>query len=68
MTPERVREIREAAGLTQAGLAALLRMTAGKRTVRRWEVGDVPVTGPVSIVLELLAAGELPARYREAAQ
>lgn len=68
MTPARVREIREGAGLTQAGLASLLRMAAGKRTVRRWEVGDVPVTGPASILLEMLAAGELPARYRKAGQ
>lgn len=56
--------IRKRAGLTIVALAALLRV-ADRRTVRRWEKGEVPVTGPASIVLELLDTGELPARYRD---
>jgi DNA-binding transcriptional regulator YiaG len=63
MTPTRVVAIRTEAGLTQTELAELLRMS-DRRTVRRWEKGEVPVTGPASILLELLASGELPTRYQ----
>lgn len=59
---ETVRAIRKQAGLSQAGLAALLRI-ADLRTVRRWETGDVPISGPASIILELLDAGELSERF-----
>lgn len=62
MKPDRVRAIREEAGLTQLGLAQLLRMS-DRRTVRRWEKNVIPVSGPASIILEMLAAGELPARF-----
>ena len=62
MTPERIRTIRRQAGLTQTGLAAVLRIT-DIRTIRRWETGDVPISGPASIILEMLDAGELPERY-----
>lgn len=62
MTPSEVQSIRKRAGLSQSGLAALLRI-ADVRTVRRWETGDVPVSGPASVVLEMLDAGELPERY-----
>lgn len=63
MTPAEIIAIRKRAGLTQSGLAALLRI-ADKRTVRRWEAGDIAVSGPASIVLELLDRGELPERFR----
>ena len=63
MTPQQIQSIRKRAGLSQSGLAALLRVS-DVRTIRRWETGDVPVSGPASIVLELLDRGELPARYR----
>ncbi len=63
MTPAEIVAIRKRAGLTQSGLARLLRI-ANKRTVQRWEDGDVPITGPASIILELLDAGELPDRFR----
>jgi len=63
MTPQQIQTIRKRAGLTQSGLAALLRVS-DLRTIRRWESGDVPVSGPASILLELLDNGELPARYR----
>lgn len=64
MTPKEVKSIREGAGLSQTGLAALLRIS-DLRTIRRWETGDTPISGPASIVLELLASGELPERYRD---
>lgn len=62
MTPIEIKSIRTRAGLTQTELARLLRIS-DIRTVRRWETGDVPVSGPASIVLELMAADELPNRY-----
>jgi DNA-binding transcriptional regulator YiaG len=55
MTPEQVREHRQALGFTQADLAAALRMgSEGRRTVRRWESGQQSITGPASVALELL--------------
>jgi DNA-binding transcriptional regulator YiaG len=61
VTPERVKKIREELGLSQAGLGQLLRLGAhGKRTVARWEAGDVPVSGPVSVALEALESGWSP--------
>lgn len=62
MTPTQIKSIRKRAGLSQTDLATLLRIT-DQRTVRRWEAGDVPVSGPASIILEMLDAGELPTRY-----
>jgi DNA-binding transcriptional regulator YiaG len=50
--------IRERAGLTQSGLAAFLRIS-DKRTVRYWETGERPITGPVSLLMELLDAGSI---------
>ena len=63
MTPAEIQSIRKRAGLSQSGLAALLRVS-DLRTVRRWEAGDVPISGPTSIILELLDSGELPERFR----
>lgn len=55
MTPDRVREIRINLGLSQNGLAEALRLgTNGGRTIRRWESGQVPITGPASVALELM--------------
>jgi DNA-binding transcriptional regulator YiaG len=62
MNPTQIKLIRKRAGLTLDGLAQLLRIK-DKRTLQRWESGDVPVSGPASIVLELLDAGELPERF-----
>jgi DNA-binding transcriptional regulator YiaG len=64
MTPAQIKTIRQQAGLSQTGLAALLRI-ADLRTIRRWEKGDVPISGPASVVLEMLDRDELPARYVE---
>jgi DNA-binding transcriptional regulator YiaG len=55
MTPERVREIRTALGLSQNGLAEALRLGVnGGRTVRRWEAGQLPISGPAQVALELM--------------
>lgn len=56
MSPEQVRTARRALGLSQTGLAGVLRLGPnGERTIRRWEQGNVPITGPASVALELLA-------------
>ncbi len=58
MTPETFKSIRREAGLTQAGLAALLRIEDA-RTIRRYEAGERKVSGPVSILMEMLDDGRL---------
>jgi DNA-binding transcriptional regulator YiaG len=62
MKPTEIKSLRREHGLTQTEFAALLRMS-DRRTVRRWEEGAIAVSGPVSILLEMLAAGELPPRF-----
>lgn len=62
MTPAELTSIRKRLGLTQSGLAAILRIS-DLRTVRRWEKGEIPVSGPASIILELMDHDELPNRY-----
>lgn len=66
MTPNHIRTIRKEAGLSQTGLAAILRIK-DIRTIRRWEKGEIPITGPASIILELIEADALPHKYYEAA-
>lgn len=56
MTPAEIKSIRERAGLTQDQLAKLLRLS-DSRTIRRYEDGSRAVSGPVSILLEMLDAG-----------
>lgn len=62
MKPAAVKAIRKRYGLSVEGLAALLRI-GSRRTVMRWESGEVPISGPASIVLELMDADELPNRF-----
>ena len=48
-------EARQALGMTQAELADALRLQKnGERTVRRWEQGEVPISGPAQIAIESL--------------
>lgn len=56
MAPETFRSIRRAAGLSANELAKKLRIADG-RTIRHWEAGDRPITGPTSILMEMLQAG-----------
>lgn len=62
MTPAELKSIRQRFGLSQSELAGVLRIS-DLRTIRRWEKGEVPVSGPASILLELMDADELPNRY-----
>ncbi len=66
MTPNHIRTIRKEAGLSQTGLAAILRIK-DLRTIRRWEKGEIPITGPASIILELIEDDALPYNYFHAA-
>lgn len=54
MTREEFQAARTAAGLaTQEAVAAALEVD--RRTVGRWERGDVPVPGPVRVALRCMA-------------
>lgn len=56
-----IKAIRKRFGLSQIALAQLLRLH-DRKTIKRWERGE-RIPGPASILLELIDAGELPARY-----
>jgi len=61
MTNEDFIKARSDLGLTAADLAAVLRM--GKwsdRTIRRYESGEIPIPGPLSVAIEALLAGFWP--------
>lgn len=58
MLGDEVRAIRQRAGLSLLGLANLLRIS-DRSTVHRWETGARPVSGPASLLLEMLDAGKL---------
>jgi DNA-binding transcriptional regulator YiaG len=62
MTPGRIRLLRHTTGLSQRELARVLRL-ADRRTVQRWEAGEIAPPGPVTVLLELIEAGALPASY-----
>jgi len=57
MTPATIRAIRNAKGWSQTRLAQVLRIK-DIRTIQRWESGVVPVSGPASILLEMIASGD----------
>tara|TARA_R100001086_G_scaffold180400_7_gene100202 strand:- start:135 stop:356 length:222 start_codon:yes stop_codon:yes gene_type:complete len=59
MTPTEIKSIRERAGLTQDQLARMLRIS-DSRSIRRWEDGSRKVSGPVSILMEMIEAGTFP--------
>lgn len=63
MTPDELIRIRSKAGLSLDGLAKVLRLE-DRSTVHRWEKGQRAISGPASIILEMLDRGELPERYR----
>lgn len=63
MTATEFEAIRKRAGLSQDALAKVLRLSDG-RTIRRYEDGSRSVSGPASIIMEMLEAGELPERFR----
>ena len=54
-TPAALYRARKSLGMTQAELADALRLSRnGERTVRRWEKGEIPISGPAQIAVEWL--------------
>jgi len=63
MTPSDLKYARRALGLTQRELASVLRLGKdGGRAVRRWEGGDSPISGPVSLAIEAMLDGWRPVK------
>lgn len=58
MTPTQFKAIRERAGLTQSALASVLRIS-DSRAIRRWETGERAVSGPVSLLMEMIRDGHV---------
>ena len=58
VTPTELKAIRKRLGLSTRALAEVLRIS-DQRTIRRWEAGDNPISGPASIVLALLGSGRV---------
>lgn len=55
MTPDEIRAARKRLSLSANGLAEALRLgKGGGRTVRRWEAGDCPISGPAQVAIELM--------------
>jgi transcriptional regulator with XRE-family HTH domain len=58
------RKARDELGMTASQLAKTLRMGRGAdRTIRRYESGQSPVPGPVSVAVEALMTGFRPEEY-----
>jgi len=53
LSPAEFRRIREELGLSIPELTRLLNI-ATARSVRRWEEGDTPVSGPVTLLMRAL--------------
>lgn len=58
MTPEQFRQIRVAADLSRAQLAKVLRIKEVK-TIYRYEHGEREISGPVSLLMEMIDQGKL---------
>jgi len=58
------RKARDQLGMSASQLAKTLRMGRGAdRTIRRYESGQSPVPGPVSVAVEALMTGFRPEEY-----
>ena len=55
MTPGELRAARIGLNLSQSQLADALQLNNnGARLVRRWELGEIPISGPAATAVELL--------------
>ena len=60
-TPDDIRQARSRLGMSAAALARALRMGANAdRTVRRWESGQIRISGPAAVAIEAMLAGYRP--------
>ena len=57
MTPQQFKQIRHDAGLSLAQLSDIIKVHT--RTIRRYEDGSVPISGPVSVLMGLIRDGKL---------
>lgn len=63
---EDLRKARDELGMSAKQLAKTLRMGKGAdRTIRRYESGESPVPGPVSVAVEALVTGFRPEGFEE---
>lgn len=62
MEPHEVKAIRKQLGLTQQGLADALELEGrlSKDTVRSWEYGRRPISGPARVALRFMARYGVP--------
>ena len=58
MTPDQFRQIREEADLSRSQLAKILRIKEVK-TIYRYEHGEREISGPVSLLMEMIEDGRL---------
>lgn len=58
MTPAQFKTIRTSAGLSINQLADKLRLSDG-RSIRRYEDGSRAISGPISLLMELLDDGKI---------
>lgn len=56
MKPQQIKDMREDMGLSQKELGIKLRLAGDSpdRTVRAWESGKTPISGPASLALEYI--------------
>lgn len=63
-TPAQFKAARLAQGLTQAQLAAIMRLPnpvmTGYETIGKWENGKSRIPGPALVVMEMIATGWRP--------
>lgn len=57
MTPTQFIIIRKEAGLSLGQLSDIIRVHT--RTIRRYEDGSVPISGPVSVLMEMIFDGTI---------
>jgi DNA-binding transcriptional regulator YiaG len=55
MTKAEFHAVRKRLGLTQTQLAEMLKLgKGGRRTIGRWESGEVPISGPAAVAVTLM--------------
>ncbi len=66
MTPQQLKDARQALSLSAEGFARLVRVESG-RTVRRWEAGERDIPGPVEVLVCALMESRSVRRYFDVA-
>lgn len=61
MTPDEIIDARVRLGLSQSELAAVLGMSdTGRRTIARWEGGELPISGAAALAIRYMLEYGLP--------